>query len=125
MKSGGGAVRYLLLHLTNHDQGRELMKECIWNAAPDGGYEVFQRDDPRQPLLITPTPNLEPLKQWLTDRLAQGPRTRDELKDAIRSTLWLPTHLTKVVRQLLADHKIEDNRSGTLSLSRSLRLPFS
>lgn len=124
MKSGGGAVRYLLLHLTNHDQGRELMKECIWNAAPDGGYEVFQRDDPKQPLLITPVPDLEPLKEWLIERLEQRPRTRDELKDAIRSTLWRPTHLTKVVRQLSADHEIEDDRSGTISLSRSQRLPL-
>ena len=47
MSSGRRATRYLLLHLTNHDQGRDLMKECIWRVAPDGGFEVRQRDDPK------------------------------------------------------------------------------
>ena len=123
MKSGGNAVRYLLLHLTNHDKGRELMKECIWKIAPDGGFEVVQRKDPRQLLLITPTPDLEPLKKWLIEHLKQGPRTRSELKKAMISTLWLPTHLTGVVRQLSANHEIED-RSGTLSLPSNRRLPL-
>ena len=123
MKSGGNAVRYLLLHLTNHDKGRELMKACIWKVAPDGGFEVVQRNDPRQQLLITPTPDLEPLKKWLIERLKRGPCTRGELKEAMISTLWLPTHLTEVVRQLSAEHEIEDH-SGTLLLPSSRRLPF-
>ncbi len=27
-------IRYFLLHLTNHDAGRDLMKECIWAGWP-------------------------------------------------------------------------------------------
>lgn len=125
MKSGGSAVRYLLLHLTNHDQGRELMKECMWKTAPDGGFEVQQRDDHRQPLLIKPEPDLTPLRAWLLERLRQRPHAWSELENEIRQELWLPTHLRTVVKQLRADHEIEDDRSETISLSSSRRLPFS
>ena len=107
MTSGGSAVRYLLLHLTNHDKGRDLMKECVWKVVPDGGFEVMQRHDPKQPLLITPTPDLEPLAEWLVERLTQRPHTRNELKAAIRSELWLPTHLTRIIRRLRANREIK------------------
>lgn len=32
MVSGGDAVRFFLLHLTNHDDGRDLMKDCVWRC---------------------------------------------------------------------------------------------
>lgn len=124
MASGGDAVRYLLLHLTNHDRGRELMKECMWKVAPDGGFKVRQRDDHRQPLLIKPEPDLTPLRAWLLERLRQRPHTRSELEDEIRQELWLPTHLRTVVRKLSADREIEEDHSGTMSLSRTRRLPL-
>ena len=125
MTSGGSAVRYLLLHLTNHDKGRDLMKECVWKVVPDGGFEVMQRHDPKQPLLITPTPDLEPLEEWLVERLTQRPHTRNELKAAIRSELWLPTHLTQLIRRLRANREIEIDGSGSISLQSAPRLPLS
>ncbi len=126
MTSGGDAVRYLLLHLTNHDQGRELMKECIWKVAPDGGFEVRQRDDHRQPLLIKPEPDLTPLREWLLERLRQRPHTKSELDDELRLELWLPTHLRTIVRRLREGHEVEvDGSSGMISLPRNPRLPFS
>ena len=64
MTTGGSAIRYILLHLTNHDQGRDLMKECAWKVAPDGSFEVLQRDNPKQPLLVTPSPDLTSLRTW-------------------------------------------------------------
>jgi len=35
-----GRVRYFLLHLTNHPDGRDLMKQCMWDACPEGGLGV-------------------------------------------------------------------------------------
>lgn len=58
MVSGGKATRYLLLHLTNHDKGRDLIKDCIWTVCPDGGYYVRKSDNPNQPMLIQPEPDL-------------------------------------------------------------------
>ena len=125
MTSGGSAVRYLLLHLTKHHKGRDLMKECIRKVAPDGGFEVLQSDDPKQPLLITPTPDLEPLKEWIIERLTEGPHTRNELKEALRAKLWLPTHLTRVIRRMRANREIEIHGSGTISRQSAPRLPLS
>ena len=126
MTSGGDAVRYLLLHLTNHDQGRELMKECIWKVAPDGGFEVRQRDDHQQPLLIKPEPDLTPLREWLLERLRRRPHTKSELDDELRLELWLPTHLRTIVKRLRGGHEVEvDGSSGMISLPRNPRLPFS
>ena len=106
MTSGGEATRYLLLHLTNHHQGRDLMKECMWTVAPDGGFKVRRSDDPRQALLIEPEPDLTPLQEWLLRELQQGPRRWRELEAAIRRELWLSTHLKKLIRDLRKEKTI-------------------
>ncbi len=122
MSSGGSATRYVLLHLTNHDAGRELMKECMWATAPGGDFEIRQCDDPKQPLLITPEPDLEPLRQWILARLRDRAYGRDELKRELRSQPWLVTHMNKVLKRLLRAGEI-DRSDGTISLTTSPRLP--
>ena len=121
MNSGRRATRYLLLHLTNHDQGRDLMKECIWRVAPTGDFEIRQRDDPKQPLLIKPDPDLAPLRAWLLERLGERPRTRPELKQELRPTPWLPPHLKQAVEHSLQERTIVES-AGTLSLNQQLSL---
>ena len=123
MNTGRRATRYLLLHLTNHDKGRDLMKECIWRVAPGGDFEIRQRDDPRQPLLITPDPDLTPLREWLIARLRQRPRTRQELEQELRSAPWLPTHLKQVIKGSLKASELDES-AGTLSLAAHQQLPL-
>ena len=62
-------TRYMLLHLTNHDDGRDLMKDAIWKVAPDGGYYARKSVDIAQQLLIEPEPDLAPLRDWVRHRL--------------------------------------------------------
>lgn len=38
MQGKNNATRYMLLHLSNHDDGRDLMKEAIWSACLDGQF---------------------------------------------------------------------------------------
>src|SRR5262249_33242321 len=47
-----GRVRYFLLHLTNHDAGRDRMKDSMWKACPDGGFYASKADNPRQQTLV-------------------------------------------------------------------------
>lgn len=123
MTSGGTATRYLLLHLTNHDDGRDLMKECMWKVAPDGDFEVLQHDDPRQPFLITPSPNLEPLQEWLLEHLERQPHTKEELDRELRHTPWLSSHLNKLARRLRKEGQLDfDTVSGLYSLPPNRRL---
>ena len=116
MVSGGKATRYLLLHLTNHDKGRDLMKDCIWKICPDGGYHVHQSDDPSQPLLIEPEPDLRPLQDWLVEHLRVRPCRWRELQEAIRPKPWRTTHLNEMIRDLLRKRTIvAEGFSGALS----------
>jgi three-Cys-motif partner protein len=107
MVSGGSATRYLLLHLTNHDDGRDLMKDCVWKVCPDGGYYAHQAHDPRQPLLIQPEPDLKPLERWVLARLETQPRRWHELQEDILAELWRTTHLNEVIRGLRREGRIQ------------------
>ena len=123
MVSGGDATRYLLLHLTNHDKGRDLMKDCIWKVVPDGGFSVRRSTDPRQSLLIEPKADMAPLRQWLLSRLCERPHSWRELEAAIRQELWLSTHLTKLIRDLRNQGTIlADGYSGRFSFKANPRL---
>lgn len=101
------ATRYLLLHLTNHDAGRDLMKECMWKACPDGGYYARKSDDPSQEYLIKPEPDLTPLKEWLTAELTERPRRWQTLFEDLRDTIWRQPHLNEVIRTMRKEKRIE------------------
>jgi hypothetical protein len=112
-----GRTRYFLLHLTNHDAGRDLMKECIWKACPNGGYYASKSDNPRQRLLIQPEPNLIPLRDWVVESLTAGPKHWQDLIEALREELWLPKHLNEVIRTMRNSKAIvADGYKGAFAL---------
>jgi three-Cys-motif partner protein len=100
-------TRYLLLHLTNHDDGRDLMKDCMWKVCPDGGFYARKSDDFSQEYLISPTPDLRPLRKKILELLSQRPHRWHELLDWLRSEVWRAPHLTKVLGELRDQKKIE------------------
>ncbi|MBI5243804.1 MAG: three-Cys-motif partner protein TcmP [Elusimicrobia bacterium] len=102
------ATRYFLLHLTNSDDGRDLMKETVWKACPEGGYYARKSDYPAQQMLIMPEPDLRPLREWTLARLRERPHRWLQLHEMIRPTMWLGKHLNEVVRDLRKEKKVED-----------------
>lgn len=106
MLGKNNATRYILAHFTNHDGGRDLMKECVWKICPEGGFYARRSDNPNQTRLIVPEPDLAPLGRWLRSKLKNGPRRWSELTDALRSELWLNKHLSLVVREFRKDKRI-------------------
>lgn len=115
MVSGGDAVRFFLLHLTNHDDGRDLMKECVWKVCPGGSMSVRQSEDPNQFFLIEQEPDLAPLRRWLLDRLHAGPVSTDTLKEELRSKVWRWKHLRDVEAELRQQGRLR-RRGEALSL---------
>lgn len=107
MLGGNGRTRYVLLHLTNHPDGRDLMKDCIWKVAPDGGFYARKSVDPGQLVLITPEPNLAPLRDWVIATLKEGPRRWKGLQALLREELWRETHLNRTVIALKKEGVIE------------------
>jgi three-Cys-motif partner protein len=106
MLGDNGRTRYVLVHLTNHDEGRDLMKDCIWKAAPDGGFYARKSVDPGQLLLITPTPDLDPLRRWVLQRLEANARRWQDLQTDLRAELWREPQLNEVVRELRKQGRI-------------------
>lgn len=92
MLGDNNATRYILIHLSNHDGGRDLMKEQIWKICPEGGFYVRKSDDPRQEFLIKPDYDPVPLRQWILERL---PCRWSDLIELLRAEIWREPHLKK------------------------------
>lgn len=100
-------TRYFLLHLTRNDNGRDLMKECVWKACPEDGYYARKSDHPDQNFLIKPEPDMAPLREWVLAKLAAGPQPWQTLIDLVRSEIWRETQLNDVIRALKDEERIE------------------
>jgi hypothetical protein len=107
MLGDNNVTRYLLVHFTNHDAGRDLMKECMWAVCPEGGFYARKGDNPAQQFLITPEPNLKPLRDWVINQLTHGPRRWLDLADALRAEVWRDSHLSQVLREMRRGGQIE------------------
>jgi three-Cys-motif partner protein len=99
-------VRYFLLHLTNHPEGRDLMKECMWKICPTGGFYASKSDNPRQVIILQPEPDLRPLHDWVVGRLSAGPKRWQDLTTEVREELWLGKDLNRVIRSMRKDREI-------------------
>ena len=73
-------------------------------------------------MLITPEPDLEPLRAWILERLRYRAYEKADLEQELRSQPWLVTHLNKVLKLLVKTGEI-DRLDGTISLTTSPRLP--
>jgi len=116
------ATRYFLLHLTNHDDGRDLMKDCIWKICPEGGFYVRKSDNRSQQFLITPEPDLRPLRVWVLSKLRHSPQRWQELIEQLRPEIWRTPHLTSVLRELRQEGKIVSEGKFVPSSNPTLRL---
>lgn len=116
-------VRYFLLHLTKHSAGRDLMKKCMWDVCPQGGFYASKTDNPKQALLIEPEPDLTLLQQWVSERLSAGPKRWSVLTEEVRGELWLGKHLNGVIRSMWVNGEIvADDYSGKFAQSKNPRL---
>lgn len=93
------STRYVLAHFTNHEAGRDLIKDCMWAVSPGGGFYARRSDNPKQTMLIEPKPSLAPLDQWLTKQLRRGPLLWSVLSQRLRSELWRHVHLSQIIRK--------------------------
>ncbi len=109
MRAENGALKYALIHASNHRRGRELIKEAMWTVAPDGSFTASERDSPDQPVLLVPMPDLNPLDDELWQKFAGMNVEMTELYDWLVDQLYLPKHLHKI----LSDYR----KAGVVSAS--------
>jgi three-Cys-motif partner protein len=104
MIGANGHTRYMLVHFTNHEDGRDLMKDAIWKVCP--GYQARRSDNPNQTLLLAVEPDLADLENWTLSALAVEPLRWATLTARIRGELWRHVHLNSVIRSLRNDGRI-------------------
>jgi three-Cys-motif partner protein len=116
-------VRYFLLHLTKHPDGRDLMKECMWKVCPHGGFYASKSDNPRQMILLQPEPDFRPLHDWVVERLSASPKRWQNLTTEVREELWLGKHLNAVIRSMRkAGEIVADQHTGQFAQINNPRL---
>jgi three-Cys-motif partner protein len=119
-------VRYFLLHLTKHPDGRDLMKECMWKVCPGGGFYASKSEDPRQAILLQPEPDFRPLHHWVVEHVSAGPKRWQTLTTEVREELWLGKHLNSVIKAMKKnDEIVADEYTGQFAQTNNPRLSLS
>lgn len=100
MRSGNGVLKYALIHATNHDSGRELMKDTIWRVVPDGTFSANEKRSPDQPVLLVPEPDLKPFEQKIIKNFSGRSIDTNHLYDWLLDETYIKKHLHKILRKL-------------------------
>lgn len=106
MLGDNNKTRYFLMHLTNNDNGRELMKDCIWKVCPEGGYFASKRDAIGQEFLFQLKPDFKPLKEWVVSQLSGGAKRWSSLSESLHDELWRQTHLNQILKEMKQEEVI-------------------
>lgn len=96
-----GGTKYYLVHATNHDRGRDVMKEAMWRVTPDGSFSVHQSTDLDQMSLVQLDADIAALKRDLRKRFAGQTIAYPVLLDWCGNSHWLPKHMHDTLRQLV------------------------
>jgi three-Cys-motif partner protein len=112
-------TKYMLLHLTNHPEGRDLMKDVRWKVCPsyDGVFVARTAEHPAQlDLGIRPEPDRPALRRWLTSQLGGAPLRWTSLVARVRETDWLTPHVWSEVQDLRSRGRLAaGSHAGRLS----------
>ncbi|MFE9172473.1 three-Cys-motif partner protein TcmP [Streptomyces kebangsaanensis] len=103
MVDEGGRMLYLIFG-TQHERGLEKMKDAMWKVDPSYGVRYRDPKDTQQQMLdLELEPNTAPLRRMLRDYIAEAPQGRTVLelqRYALLETVYRPTQVIKVVRQM-------------------------
>jgi three-Cys-motif partner protein len=126
MIGDNNVLKYALIHATNHERGREVMKQAIWSVTPDGTFSAYERNTPDQLVLIVPEPDLKPLKYSLHSAFAGQKVQMTDVDRWLLSQLYLPKHLHQVLRELRDDGVVQfGGHEGKFAFSKNPTVSFS
>lgn len=106
MLGDNNVTRYYLLHLTDNDKGRELIKNVFWKCCPDGDWEIKKTDSIDQLRLFQKQTDVNELQNWLLKELGTGGKRLDVLEKSILAEIWLPKHLWQIIKEMSEDKRI-------------------
>lgn len=112
MRDNHNVLKYFLIHATNHDLGRDKMKEAMWRAVPDGSFTAYQNTNPAQLVLMTIEPDLRPLRDRLLASFGGRTVRMRRLDQWLLGELYLAKHLHTVIEQWRRDGVITASDYG-------------
>jgi len=125
MTGDNNALKYVLIHATNHQKGRTLMKDAIWAVAPDGTFRAHERNTPEQLVLLIPEPDLDPLEQALQSSFAGRTVRMEELYEWLVPRVYLQKHLHLVLKNMRRKGRVQFNDyTGRFAFSKNPRASF-
>lgn len=99
MLSSSNTIKYVLIHATNHQSGRDLMKQVIWSVSPEGSYAASERDNPNQLVLLNADPDLTVLKNKIIEQFKGKSLCMNDIRQWLRGEMYLEKHLHTVLRE--------------------------
>jgi three-Cys-motif partner protein len=125
MRSKTNIIKYVLFHATNHQKGRELIKEVLWKVCPDGTFSASEKTNPNQLILFVPEPDLNPLKRKLLENFSQNSVKMAEIYTWLSDTLYLPRHIHQVISKMRKGGEIEATEyMGRFGFKKNPRIKF-
>jgi len=119
------ALKYVLIHATNHKKGRELIKSAIWSVTPDGSFATHEAHEPGQLILIVPDPELSPLRIALAKEYSGQTVNMEELYDWLLYQPYLRKHLHKCLKEMQSQSLLEfTGYQGSFAFSRNPSVAF-
>lgn len=125
MYAQNGTLKYTLVHATNHELGREKMKEAMWRVNPDGSFSAFERDNPDQIVLIRVDPDLDILKEKLVVQFSGQKVHLHVVYEWLVKELYLKKHLHEVIRSLRNNGEVTaEGYSGNFAFNKNPSIHF-
>ncbi len=109
MLGNNNVIKYVLLHASNHRRGRELIKDVIWSIVPDGIFEVSERRNPNQMILINPEPDLRFLKDRLWEDFTGCEVKMTDLYNWLLEEPFRKPHLHTILTEYRNNHIVTFN----------------
>ncbi|MBU0614192.1 three-Cys-motif partner protein TcmP [Patescibacteria group bacterium] len=118
MLAANNTIKYVLFHATNHDLGRERMKDAMWSVIPDGIFFASERHHPQQLVLIQPKPDLGNLRANLKRNYSGKDVAIKDLYEWLHNEIYKKPHLHAVLSEWRENGLIKFNGDTD-------RVPFS
>jgi three-Cys-motif partner protein len=101
-----GGIKYCLVHFTNHDAGRQKMKDAIWHIGPNDHWVWRAKDAPDKGLELDLDIGTDPVESWLVDQLRDGPKTKEQLYRRLLGAYWKRSTLHDALRELCRKNEV-------------------
>ena len=125
MMGANNALKYVLLHASNHPKGRNLMKDSMWDVTPDGSFAAHERNNPEQLVFIEPEPNFELLKDMLWKQFAGKQVRMEKIDDWSLLTPYREKHVQEIIRDYQKRNIIDaSGYSGRFGVKKSPLISF-